>query len=410
MKKRILFIHQHYFPEMAGTARRTKELAEGLYIKGHICTVLTSYPRIFRSIPGYKASDFEIINGVRVFRLKTHFEVKINVLFRMISYLIFFIKSALWMYKYRKKFDLAISIAPLASGMCGALAQKYFKLPHHFDVPDILPDLGISAGMIRNKLLIKVLYNIERWVYDNSTTISAITEGQVKNIEKKGVNSDKIYLFPDWVDVEFFLINAKKHNQLIHDQINKHNRYKIISFIGNIGALQGVESFLDLARLLNDDAQLKYKFLFIGDGIMLDTLQKRVKKEQILNVEFIGRVPRELVPSYMNQSDILVANYLNNPYMDICIPGKTYEYLVSNRPILIGSRGESAKLVQKFNAGIAVEPMNPHEMKKAIYTILQNPKLFEIDLEKFISLYKIDAIIEDYNNMIIKKYSLNQEK
>ena len=30
----ILMIHQHYYPEMSGTARRTKELAENFVKKG----------------------------------------------------------------------------------------------------------------------------------------------------------------------------------------------------------------------------------------------------------------------------------------------------------------------------------------------------------------------------------------
>jgi len=46
---KILMIHQHYFPEMSGTARRTRELAESFVKNGHKVSVLTSFPREFRS-------------------------------------------------------------------------------------------------------------------------------------------------------------------------------------------------------------------------------------------------------------------------------------------------------------------------------------------------------------------------
>ena len=56
---RILFIHQHYFPEMCGTARRTKEMAETFVKKGHTVSVITSFPRLNRTMPGYKTKYYE---------------------------------------------------------------------------------------------------------------------------------------------------------------------------------------------------------------------------------------------------------------------------------------------------------------------------------------------------------------
>ena len=65
----ILIIHQHYFPEMSGTARRAKELAESFVKQGYSVTVITSYPRDFRSIPGESFKSIEKIAGVNVIRV-----------------------------------------------------------------------------------------------------------------------------------------------------------------------------------------------------------------------------------------------------------------------------------------------------------------------------------------------------
>ena len=391
---------------MAGTARRTKELAEGLCNKSHSCTVITTFPREYRSIPGYSATKEEIINKVKVFRLNNLFQVKDNVLIRMISYSMYFIKTIFWIMIHQKKFDICISVAPLASGLCGAISQKLFNIPHHFDVPDILPDLGISAGMLKNKFVIKTLYKIEKFVYNNSNSISAITKGQIKNIINKGIESQKIFYFPDWVDVDFFTTNMKKFNSKIKEKIKDDPNLKIISFVGNIGALQGVEIFLELSKLLDIEKKIKYKFMFIGDGIMLESLKCKAIKENLTNVEFVGRVPREFVPSYMNQSDILVANYLNNSYMEICIPGKTYEYIVTQTPIVIGAKGEAADLIYNFHAGVAVEPMNVTEMKKAIYEILANYGSYQTDYQNFVLKYDVECVINHYNSFLEKRYKV----
>ena len=64
----ILMIHQHYFPEMTGTGRRTRELAECFVRNGHNVTVITSFPREFRSMPNAHCESYEILNNVNVYR------------------------------------------------------------------------------------------------------------------------------------------------------------------------------------------------------------------------------------------------------------------------------------------------------------------------------------------------------
>ena len=44
---------------MAGVARRAKELSEQLVIKGYDVTVFTTFPRDFRSMPGYNTKAKE---------------------------------------------------------------------------------------------------------------------------------------------------------------------------------------------------------------------------------------------------------------------------------------------------------------------------------------------------------------
>ena len=147
---KIIVLQQHYFPEMSGTARRTRELSESFVNMNHRVSVITSFPREFRSIPGVKCRPFEIRNDVRVHRIKTLFEVKNNVFLRLLSYMAFVLQSIVLAIRLSKKSDIVISVAPISSGIIGSFVKIINKKHHHFDVPDILPDLGISAGMIKN--------------------------------------------------------------------------------------------------------------------------------------------------------------------------------------------------------------------------------------------------------------------
>ena len=74
---------------MAGVARRAKELSEQFVKNGHSVTVLTTYPRDFRSMPGFESKKYEVLNNVVVIRRKTIFYVGKNSIIRMLSYFMY---------------------------------------------------------------------------------------------------------------------------------------------------------------------------------------------------------------------------------------------------------------------------------------------------------------------------------
>ena len=401
----ILIIHQHYFPEMSGTARRAKELAEHFVKQEHNVSVLTSFPREFRSIPGQSYEKNEILNGVKIHRVNNIFEVKNNVFLRMLSYFTFVIMSIQSGLRLSNKSDIIITIAPLSSGIIGATIRMFNKKYHHFDIPDILPDLGISAGMITNRFIIYILRKLELWVYIRCDSISTCTNGQMKNIEEKGVPINKLSCIPDWVDTDFFNINHIKFKDEVSSLYAYPNK-KILSFVGNIGALQNPSIFIDLMSTLKEKEKDDYIFLFIGDGIMLPKLKKLVDRKNLDNIKFLGRVKREYIPSIMKMSDILVTNYVSDEHLNLYIPGKLFEYAISGRPIVIGARGDSKKFVEKYKLGLVVEPSNYLNFKHAIINISQSIYKFEPKINEFSNDFSINNVANKYQiifEKIIKK-------
>jgi colanic acid biosynthesis glycosyl transferase WcaI len=399
---KILLIHQHYFPEMSGTARRAKELAESFVNQGYFVTIITSYPRDYRSIPGESFKSTERIAGVNVIRVNNIFEVKKNPFLRMISYFSFVLLSFNLGLKLARGSDIVISIAPISSGIVGALIQLISKKHHHFDIPDILPDLGISAGMIKNKFVIYILRKLEYWVYKHSDSISTCTKGQMKNINQKGVSMKKLCCIPDWINDSFFRVNHQKYYEEVSQTYNYPNKI-IISFVGNIGALQKPSVFIEVMELLENNKLNNFVLLFFGDGIMLNQIKKMVIAKNLNNVEFIGKVKREYIPAIMNMSDILVTNYVPDEHLDLYIPGKLFEYAISQKPIVIGARGDAKEFIEKYNLGIAVKPSCVSGFMDAILKISNGSYKHNPDTAQFTVEYSIENIVKKYNK-IFNKY------
>ena len=120
---------------------------------------------------------------------------------------------------------------------------------------------------------------------------------------------------------------------------------------------------------------------------------------KIKNVKFIGRVKRELIPAYMYLSDMLVANYLPNNYMDICIPGKLFEYAISKKPIIMGARGEAKNLIEKYSLGISVEPSDVSSFKKAIIQISNGSFVYNPKTNSFVEDFSLKKVSNLYSNI-----------
>ena len=128
-----------------------------------------------------------------------------------------------------------------------------------------------------NSDALELLNKHEKWVYDYSNSISAITHGQIHNIISKDVPKEKLTYIPDWIDDTFFRKNLLKYKAEVSGKLVYPGK-KLISFVGNIGALQNPEIFLNTMMLLSKENHYEFQFLFIGDGIMLPHLIEKAKK------------------------------------------------------------------------------------------------------------------------------------
>jgi hypothetical protein len=104
----------------------------------------------------------------------------------------------------------------------------------------------------------------------------------------------------------------------------------------------------------------------------------------------------------MDLSNVLVTNYVPDPHLDLCVPGKLFEYAISRKPIVMGSNGDAKDLIEKYNLGISVAPSDIMSFKKAILTVNDINYKFNPDIKKFKSDYSINNIISLYNNVLEK--------
>ena len=125
---RILFFSHYYTPEGNAPATRVSALCERWAKAGHDVTVVTGAPNVPNGVvyEGYANRRLsEVINGVKVERVKTYIAANRGVIRRMLNFTTYF-ASALWTALRLPKADVVIATSPQI--FCGYAGVWYKRL------------------------------------------------------------------------------------------------------------------------------------------------------------------------------------------------------------------------------------------------------------------------------------------
>jgi glycosyltransferase involved in cell wall biosynthesis len=145
-------------------------------------------------------------------------------------------------------------------------------------------------------------------------------------------------------------------------------RSKKIIYVGLLSRPRGAIEMAEAARIAK--AGVDFKVIFAGDFSPAE-----------LRNEIVDRYPVECMP-WMTVAQVVdlmmdaragmivahpIERYKTN------YPVKTFEYMAAGMPVIASKLGESGAFVREGQAGILVDPLNPHEIADAIQYLLANP-------------------------------------
>ena len=146
----------------------------------------------------------------------------------------------------------------------------------------------------------------------------------------------------------------------------------VVLYAGYIGPCQDLGRVLDSAKLLKDDVVVVIQ----GVGEEKELLAERARGEGVRNVLFWPFVPWELMPYVLNLADACLLPLRDIPAFSAALPKKFYEYIASGKPVIcFCPRGEVTVLVERWRAGVAVDPDDIEGLAKALNWLSERPEL-----------------------------------
>lgn len=359
---KILVVCQYYFPEPFKVA----DVCEALVSKGHEVDVVTSFPNypMGEIYEGYRRKKHknETINGVNVHRVFT-IGRRTGFFWRTLNYYVFSIASTMYVSRIKKDYDV-VFVYQLSPVLMSKAAIKY-KRQHNKKMLiyclDLWPDSLTLGGVKKDGIIYKYYKKVSGNIYNNADKILVSSNMFRQYFDGVfGISADEVDYLPQYAEDVF------QPSEMADDNITD------ITFAGNIGTTQSIETIIYAAEKLRDK---NIHFHFYGDGSGLSKMTSLAEKLDLVNVTFHGRIPVEKVPEKYAESDALIVTLSDNPVLSMSFPGKIQTYMAAGKPIIASVNGEAAEIIKAADCGFCAPAEDVDGLVDCIERFLDSDKI-----------------------------------
>jgi len=244
---------------------------------------------------------------------------------------------------------------------------NYVVAAHAADILAIYPNSSLTVYPIFKKLGRKALQ-----CTDKIFTVSRFTG---EELTKLGVSPNKIKVFPNGVDSQFFKPISFNRRTFLEQYGIKNFQRPLLLTVAQLNVRKGIDTAIRIVYELRDE-NIFVNYIIIGKGEDENRLRELIEKYQLNDQVFIftGIEDKELVRFY-NVCDLFLL--LSRHVGDLNVEGFGIVLLEANacqKPVIAGNSGGIPDAVEDGITGYLVDPNNSQEIMKKIKDLLLNPQ------------------------------------
>jgi glycosyltransferase involved in cell wall biosynthesis len=301
----------------------------------------------------YKASAYEIIDGIKVERIyirSTHGRGITQILFLFFFWLKAYIRAS------SKVFDVVhchdFDTLPL-----GYILSRHRVAKLVYDAHESYVDmLGNIPPWLKT-----AIYHAEKSFLKRTDLLITVGEILRESLVRRGAR--KTCVVGNWKDPQKFQF-PKKVLEEEKKRLNIADNQLVISFIANMGTERQIPQLIDAVKDISET------FLIVGgNGPCRGLVEDAARRHP--NIHYLGYVNPEKVPFYTAMSDVVFYGFdPSNPNAKYSAPNKLFEALAAGKPVLTGNFGEIGRIVKEQGCGLVLTNYDQKTIKKAFKQFL----------------------------------------
>jgi glycosyltransferase involved in cell wall biosynthesis len=311
-------------------------------------------------------SSFEIIQGVRVFRVQKRVINETGPLSYLIKLSLFFFRSAavLSAKHLRKPYNIIHVHSVPDFEVFATLIPRLMGARVILDIHDIVPEFYASKFKVdEHSLIFRLLVLIEKLSIAYSSYVIISNDLWYKRLVQRSVAPEKCRSITNYPDLSIFWRRPRP---------TPFSEDFVMCYPGTLNWHQGLDIAIDAMALLRDRAP-SLRFLIIGDGPDRRKLSCMISELHLGDrVLLKGLVPMEQVADIMAAIDVGVVPKRKDSFGNEAFSTKIMEFMAMNVPV-IASRTRideyyfSEQMVQFFESGSA------EDLAAKVLDLMQNP-------------------------------------
>jgi glycosyltransferase involved in cell wall biosynthesis len=371
LMQRLFFINRFFFPDHSATSQILSGLAFHLAAAGWKVHVITSQQ--LYDHPETRLAASETVRGVRIHRIPTTHFGRSALLGRGVDYASFYVSLRRSLLDLVQSGDILIAKTdpPLISIIAMRVAEQ--RGAHLINwLQDLYPEVAAELGVPFLKG--PVLEGISN-LRDGSlkTAAANVAVGQImgEKVEARGVSAERIRVIHNWSDDEEIYPVLPAHNPL-RNEWSLAGKF-VVGYSGNLGRAHEFETILGAAERLRDRRHIV--FSMAGGGHQFALLAAAVKDRGLdERFRFSCYQDSAKLKYSLGVADIHWIS-LKPEVEGLIVPSKFYGIAAAGRAtIAISAKdGEIARLVDRHQCGLIVEPGNASALANALLSLSNDP-------------------------------------
>jgi len=398
---KITIISPYFFPDIASNVALIMDLAEDLCKNDNKVRLVSFFSPNRKKKENMLKIRKGSYKGCDVIKYPNPFLKKKGLFFKFMESLVDYFWAIYISLRWQSDTDVFFiqSTPPLVALPVSLFLFK--KIPIIYNIQDIFPDSAISAGLLKNKLLIKIFRLIEKITYKRIDVAAVISLGfkeHILNVSPK----TRVEVIPNWVDTKKIRYIRPEKNELFN-KLGINNNHFIVLYAGNLGYAQNLEIILEAAYLLKSYTNIL--FLIIGDGQYKTKLEEKIRSKKLTNLVLAPMQPIEMISNVYSLASVAIVTVKRG--VDLAaVPSKTWTILACERPLIacVTNYSELGDIILKNNLGLVVPPDNGEKLSEAILSLYNNEslrKLLSFNGINYVRRFLDRKIMTDKYNQII---------
>ena len=359
IKYDALFLCQFFFPEYNSSATLPWDTAKYLASKGFKVGAMCGYPKEYNmegTVPTEEDVDNVHIKRLRYVQLKRGKRIG-----RLINYFSFTLSVLLHIRELKKYKCVFVYSNPPVLPIAAVLANKLYKTKIVFVSYDVYPEVAFASNSLSpDSFITKGMNWLNQALFKQAAAAVALTEEIQEFLlsRRSTLSADRVTVIPNWAHEE-----SCQRTPDAYQRFGYSLEDFIVSYFGNMGICQDVETMLDAISRLKEKENIK--FFIVGHGSKKEYVMEKTEGQRNVKVlDFLTGKEFEQAVSISSCSIVSLEHGLRG----MCAPSKYYSYLQGGIPVIAVAEKESyltQEITQKQIGG-AVEIGDGSAMARTI--------------------------------------------